>query len=130
MVSKKAFSTLDAYLWRLTYKWATRSHANKSRTWVSARYFGKFNRFRNDRWVFGDRDSGAYLVKFAWTDIVRHTMVKGGASPDDPSLADYWCRRRSKTEQFRRSNSERSQSSDSCSALMLGRVSTPRSRSR
>ena len=94
VVSKKTFSALDAYLWRLNYKWATHSHANKSRTWVSARYFGKFNRFRNDRWVFGDRDSGAHLVKFAWTDIVRHTMVKGGASPDDPVLAEYWAARR------------------------------------
>ena len=43
-----------------------------------------------DRWVFGDRDSGAYLPKFAWTRIVRHQMVKGAASPDDPALADYW----------------------------------------
>ena len=94
VVSKRTFSALDAYLWRLTYKWATHSHANKSRTWVSARHFGKFNRFRNDRWVFGDRDSGAHLVKFAWTDIVRHTTVKGGASPDDPALAEYWAERR------------------------------------
>ena len=49
---------------------------------------------RRDRWVFGDRDSGAYLVKFAWTNIVRHPMVKGNASPDDPALADYWANRR------------------------------------
>ena len=49
---------------------------------------------RRDRWVFGDRDSGAYLLKFAWTKIVRHTMVKGWASPDDPALADYWAARR------------------------------------
>ena len=40
-------------------------------------------RSRQDRWVFGDRDSGAYLHKFAWTSIVRHQMVKGAASPDD-----------------------------------------------
>ena len=40
------------------------------------------------------------------------------------------CRRHSKTERFRRSKSERFQSRDSCSALMLGRVSTPRSRRR
>jgi len=40
--------------------------------------------------VFGDRDTGAYLPKPSWTDIVRHTLVKGGASPDDPDLAEYW----------------------------------------
>jgi len=44
--------------------------------------------------VFGDRDSGAYLLKFSWTKIVRHQLVKGAASPDDPTLADYWARRR------------------------------------
>ena len=31
--------------------------------------------------MFGDRDSGAYLLRFAWTKITRHTLVKGLASP-------------------------------------------------
>jgi len=44
--------------------------------------------------VFGDRTSGAYLVKHAWTKIVRHQMVKMGSSPDDPALAEYWAGRR------------------------------------
>jgi RNA-directed DNA polymerase len=44
--------------------------------------------------VFGDRDSGAYLLKFSWTKIVRHQLVKSAASPDDPALTDYWARRR------------------------------------
>jgi RNA-directed DNA polymerase len=47
--------------------------------------------------VFGDRKSGAYMHKFAWTNIVRHQMVKGAASPDDPALAEYWAERRRKT---------------------------------
>jgi RNA-directed DNA polymerase len=93
-VSKKTFGVLDDYLWKLTYKWATHSHANKPKTWVSARYFGKFNKFRNDRWVFGDHVTGSHVVKFSWTGIVRHTMVKGGASPDDPTLTEYWATRR------------------------------------
>jgi hypothetical protein len=29
-------------------------------------------------------------MKFAWTKIVRHQLVNGTASPDDPALADYW----------------------------------------
>jgi RNA-directed DNA polymerase len=58
------------------------------------RYFGRYNKSRNDRWVFGDRDSGAYLVKHAWTRIVRHQMVKARSSPDDPALAEYWAGRR------------------------------------
>jgi RNA-directed DNA polymerase len=44
--------------------------------------------------VFGDRDTGRYLVNFSWTPIVRHVMVKGQASIDDPALADYWARPR------------------------------------
>jgi RNA-directed DNA polymerase len=94
VVSSRTFKSLDDYMWKLTYKWATHGHANKSRTWVVTRYFGKFNKFRNDHWVFGDAVSGAYLVKFAWTPIVRHILVKGGASPDDPALTEYWATRR------------------------------------
>ena len=68
------------------------------------RYFGRFNRFRNDRWVFGardrvlnDRGDIAYLTKFSWTKIVRHRLVAGGASKDDPDLTHYWAARRRKT---------------------------------
>ena len=94
VVSKETFSSLDHYVWRLTYRWAKRAHPNKSKRWVIAQYFDMFNPSRRDRWVFGDRDSGRYLVKFSWTRIVRHQMVTGGASPDDPALTDYWARRR------------------------------------
>ena len=62
--------------------------------WVVARYFGKFNKARQDKWVFGDRRSGAFMHRFAWTNIVRHQMVSGAASPDDPALTEYWARRR------------------------------------
>ena len=94
VVSSRTFKALDNYMWKLTYKWAKRGHANKPKRWVVSRYFGKFNKFRNDHWVFGDAASGAHLVKFSWTPIVRHTLVKGGASPDDPALAEYWAERR------------------------------------
>jgi RNA-directed DNA polymerase len=96
VVSSEVFTQLDNYMWRLTYKWAKHSHPNKPKHWIVDKYYGKFNKARRDRWVFGDRDSGAYLLKFAWTKIVRHQIVKGVASPDDPALADYWANRRSK----------------------------------
>ena len=94
VVSKEIFSDLDHYVWRLTYRWALRAHPNKPKRWVVTRYFGAFHPARRDRWVFGDRDSGRYLVKFSWTPIVRHRLVAGGASPDDPALARYWAARR------------------------------------
>ena len=96
-VSSEVFGALDGYLWQLTYKWARFSHANKSTDWVVHRYYRQFNKNRRDRWVFGDRKSGAYMHRFAWTNIVRHQMVKGAASPDDPALAEYWAERRRKT---------------------------------
>jgi RNA-directed DNA polymerase len=94
--SSRAFHGLDNYLWRLLYKWARRRHPNKPRHWVTARYFGAFHPTRRNRWIFGDRDSGAYLHKYAWTKIVRHVPVAGRASPDDPALAQYWADRRRK----------------------------------
>ena len=94
VVSAMVFRKLDYHMWKLTYKWARHSHPRKGKRWIAARYFGAFNSTRRDRWVFGDRDSGAYLLKFAWTNITRHTLVKGWASPDDPALTDYWAARR------------------------------------
>jgi RNA-directed DNA polymerase len=96
VVSSKTFDRLDSHMWRLTYKWAKRTHSNKPKFWISHRYYGRFNPARNDRWVFGDRDSGAYLPKFAWTKIVRHQLVPGRASPDDPALTQFWNDRRRK----------------------------------
>ncbi len=96
VVSGRVFTGLDHHVWHLTYRWGRRAHPNKSRGWVATRYFGKFNRSRQDRWVFGDRDSGAYLTKFSWTKIVRHVPVRAGASPDDPAQIDYWAERRAK----------------------------------
>jgi RNA-directed DNA polymerase len=98
VVSTRVFAALSDYLWKLTYKWACRSHPNKPKCWIVGRYYGKFSKFRADRWVFGNRDTGAYLPKPSWTGIVRHTLVKGAASPDDPALARYWADRRVKVK--------------------------------
>ncbi len=94
VVSTEVFSTVDDHVWQLTYRWALRAHPNKPKRWVAARYFGQFNSKRQDRWVFGDRDSGFYLRRFAWTKIVRHRLVGGTSSPDDPALTQYWADRR------------------------------------
>ena len=95
-VSSEAFSSLEHYMWKLTYKWARFSHPSKPARWVTSRYYGKLCPTRNDTWVFGDRETGAYLLKHSWTSIRRHVLVKGRASPDDPDLAGYWEYRRRK----------------------------------
>jgi RNA-directed DNA polymerase len=96
VVSSETFASLDYYMWQLTYKWAKHTHPKKPKHWITNRYFGRYNKSRQDNWVFGDRESGAYLVKYGWTGIVRHQMVKSGASPDNPALAEYWADRRRK----------------------------------
>ncbi len=86
-----------------THLRAQRSHPNKPKKWLVRRNFNRFNRFRNDRWVFGVRDHAindrgdvAYLTIFTWTRIVRHQLVTGTSSPDDPYLAGYRAARRRK----------------------------------
>ena len=95
-VSSQAFASLGHSTWQLTHKWARFSHPGKSARWVTSRYYGKLCPSRNDKWVFGDRDTGAYLLKHEWTGIRRHVTVKGRSSPDDPDLAGYWENRRRK----------------------------------
>jgi RNA-directed DNA polymerase len=97
-VSSRAFQALDHHVWRLTYKWFRLVHPNKPRRWVVTRHFGMFNLNRQDRWVFGSPQTGYYLRKFAWTKIVRHQLVTGTASPDDPSLTEYWAQRRRRSK--------------------------------
>ena len=94
--SKKAYQALDHHLWQHLYKWARRRHPKKNRRWVISRYFGAFHPTRRNQWVFGDRDSGAYLHRYAWTKIIRHAPVPGRYSPDDPALTHYWADRRRK----------------------------------
>ncbi|MEV0643598.1 group II intron maturase-specific domain-containing protein, partial [Streptomyces sp. NPDC050619] len=96
VVSKEVFTSLDDYLWKLTYKWAKHTHPTKPRHWVTSKYFGRFNRSRQNNWVFGDRVTGIYLPQFAWTKIVRHVPVRGTASVYDPALIEYWETRRRK----------------------------------
>jgi RNA-directed DNA polymerase len=95
-VSSEVFTSLGHYTWQLTYKWARWTHPNKPARWVTGRYYGKFCPTRNDRWIFGDRETGAYLLNHSWTSIRRHVRVQGLASPDDPDLAGYWENRRRK----------------------------------
>lgn len=93
-MSTETFHNLDHHVWTILWKWALFRYPKKPRRWVVDRYFGQFHPTRRDRWVFGNRDSGAYLPRFGWTKIVRHDLVKGAASPDDPALAGYWEARR------------------------------------
>jgi RNA-directed DNA polymerase len=92
-VSSKTFNELDNWMHRRIARWIKSSHPTKPAKWVKAKYWGRLHPRRNDRWVFGDKRGGAYLLKFSWFPIERHVLVKGAASPDDPGLKGYWRKR-------------------------------------
>jgi len=93
VVSSETFKTLDFWMWNRAWRYTGHRHKDKSKGWRMVKSFGKFNPKRNDCWVFGDKQTGAYVWKFQWTGIRRHVLVKGTASPDDPNLKEYWERR-------------------------------------
>ncbi len=92
-VASRTFASLDNWMFRREIRYVRNRHPNKPKYWTKARYFGRFNRRRNDNWVFGDKRTGGYLLKFAWFKIERHTLVRGRAAPDDPALREYWAKR-------------------------------------
>jgi RNA-directed DNA polymerase len=93
VVSSKVFSKMDHWMFRRAVRYAKHTHPKKSWKWICQRYWGRLNKERDDHWVFGDKHSGHYLLKFNWFKIVRHELVKGTSSPDDPDLRDYWWER-------------------------------------
>ncbi|MDQ6908963.1 MAG: group II intron reverse transcriptase/maturase, partial [Chloroflexota bacterium] len=64
----QTFTSLANWMYHREKRWMQRRHPNKSRTWQHARYFGRLNPRRQDRWVFGDTQTGMYLYKFNWAD--------------------------------------------------------------
>jgi RNA-directed DNA polymerase len=89
-VSARVFAKADAWMYRRAVRYVRHTHPRKTHDWCKRKYWGKLNPKRDDNWVFGDRHSGKHLLKFGWFPIVRHILVRGRASPDDPSLRDYW----------------------------------------
>ncbi|WP_232225261.1 group II intron reverse transcriptase/maturase [Dactylococcopsis salina] len=94
VVSKETFSYISHRVWQYLWKWCCRRHPLKSKMWVRDRYFGSY---KGNHWTFmckgtgrGNKDTLFILYDIGSTPIVRHVKVKGTASPDDPSLRDYW----------------------------------------
>jgi RNA-directed DNA polymerase len=93
-VAYRTFKSLDDWMYRREIRYVKRRHPNKPQTWWTEVYWGPLNPQRDDSWVFGDKRTGHFLLKFKWFNIVRHELVRGTASPDDPDLRDYWWSRR------------------------------------
>ena len=98
VVATKAFSDLDNYLYKRQVRFVNRTHPNKNKKWKKNKYWGRLNFRRKDNWVFGDKVSGHYMLRFSWTKIERHAIVSKRASPDDPSLKEYWAKKNKKRD--------------------------------
>ena len=89
--SKEVFSNLKNLLqWKLI-RWGHRRHTNKSKKWVRKKYWSSIGL---NNWNFGHKKSESDRILVYHTDIpiVRHTKVKGAASPYDGNV-NYWASR-------------------------------------
>lgn len=98
VVAKEIFETLDHWMYYKEKHYVRQMHPNKSIGWRRRKYWGRLHLDRLDFWVFGDKQTGRYLLKFSWFAIERHSLVRGRASPDDSQLKDYWMKRQAKKE--------------------------------
>ena len=89
-VASATFKKLDYWMYRRAVRYARHTHPKKPWRWLVSRYWGRLNPDRNDVWVFGDKHTGQYLLRFGWFKIARHALVRGTSSPDDASLREYW----------------------------------------
>jgi RNA-directed DNA polymerase len=92
-VAKRTFEALDHWMFHRSARHVRSNHPRKGWRWCRSKYWGQLNPERADRWVFGDKGTGAYLLKLSWTPIRRHLLVKGASSADDPELQGYWMER-------------------------------------
>lgn len=99
--SKETFSKLDKWMFLRQKKFVIRRHPNKFWWWRVKQYWGAIYG-RQDRWVFMDKknEKSTYLWKLAWTPIKRHTLIKSGASPDNPEQREYWRNRQAKNSKY------------------------------
>lgn len=92
--SKETFGKLDNWTFYKEVRFVKRTHPTKPKKWQQRKYWGRLNLDRQDNWVFGDKHTGQYLLKYTWLPIERHILVKGSSAPDDPHLKGYWELRR------------------------------------
>ncbi|MBC6475568.1 MAG: group II intron reverse transcriptase/maturase, partial [Hormoscilla sp. GM102CHS1] len=92
VASKETYGDMDKYLWELLWQWAKRRHPNKAGKWIAKKYWAMTG---EDRWRFTGKSKKIEeikLIRHSETEIIRHTKVKGTASPYDGNLI-YWSKR-------------------------------------
>ncbi len=95
-VSKQTFGYINSQIWKALWLWVKRRHPKKGKRWIAHKYF----KMKGKGWEFvcnvKDRRGNTKeigLFNLASVPIERHIKVKGTASPDDPTLTEYWSKR-------------------------------------
>ncbi len=57
---------LDNWIFGKLFKVAKRRHPKKTKGWCYRKYFGKFNPNRQDKSIFGNKETGSYVIKCRW----------------------------------------------------------------
>ncbi len=115
VVSKQALSYVSCELWKMLWKWCLRRHPNKGKQWVAKKYFGP----QNTPWRFqaNDGKKTIYLFDVDSVKIERHVKVRGAASPDDPTLREYWHTRKERRTRPLKVTKARSQTGSDARAV-------------
>jgi RNA-directed DNA polymerase len=85
VASKRIFSLMRQQMYSKLRRWAFHRHPNKSRTWVTEKYWHPES---EGKWDFRVKD-GPRLITHSEKAIQRHTKVQGEKSPFDGDWA-YW----------------------------------------
>ncbi len=97
--AKKEFNNQDYLLWKTLWRWARRKHSNKSANWTYEKYWKVERYWDKEKQKYFQRkrftDDKYNLKKHLDVEIVRHTKIKGEASPYDGNWV-YWSTRMGK----------------------------------
>lgn len=96
--AKQTFKSVDHYVFRTLWRWATKRHPGKSAAWKQRKYFSAAGPRRvfsvQTGWNNGE-PRVLTLYRLASTSIERHIRVRGEANPYDSRYTEYFQKRRS-----------------------------------
>ena len=106
--SKHVFNFVDHEIFKALWRWCLYRHPNKSKHWVARKYFGVSDGWHfKSRFLLKDAVRDMRLCEISTIPIQYHIKIRGSASPDDPSLRDYWIKRRLRSQRRARGSSGR-----------------------
>lgn len=100
VVSSDVFHKLGHYVFWKVRRWISKTHPNQSYSWRDRRYWATHPAYPGSQWNFVDKDTGMVLYRIGYTQIQRHVLIQGDASPDNPEFQDYFEQRAKQSERI------------------------------